>query len=121
MTFGALCGQDALLNVIVATTMWSAAVERLGAERERELEEDFLRDILNGCRTSRFQNTHGSAWEIADNILGKKPSPDLVIQLQMADGEKLQDTQIAKDNLRKTRSKVPRGLLAKIRGFFSGT
>ena len=60
--FTSLCGQKAMPNVVIATTMWGKVEKREGEEREEELKSDFWRDMLaNGCRTERFENSYESA------------------------------------------------------------
>jgi chromosome condensin MukBEF ATPase and DNA-binding subunit MukB len=66
--FTGLCGQEAMPNVILATTMWSKVDEAEGKEREDELKEDFWKDMVaDGCKTERFLGTHESAWHVIGN------------------------------------------------------
>jgi len=69
-TFGSLCGQDAMPNVILATTMWGEVKKRnIGEQREKELKENYWRDMLkDGCRLLRFNGTYDSAWEIVGGL-----------------------------------------------------
>jgi len=67
-----MCGQKAMTNVIIVTTMWSEVIEEDAVRREEELKRDFWNDLLaSGCQVSRFQETRESAWSIVDGITGK--------------------------------------------------
>jgi hypothetical protein len=70
--FAALCGQHALPNVILVTTMWSEVREETGICREGELKAIFWKDMVaGGCRTARFENTYESAWRIVNSAVKK--------------------------------------------------
>jgi len=67
--FTSLCGQKAMPNVIIATTMWGEIKEANGVRREEELKRDFWHDMVaDGCRIERFTYTHPSAWYIIDRL-----------------------------------------------------
>jgi chromosome condensin MukBEF ATPase and DNA-binding subunit MukB len=67
--FASLCGQKAMPNVILVTTMWGDVQHEKGVRREEELKREFWKDMLaNGCTTERFQDTFGSAWRIIDGL-----------------------------------------------------
>jgi hypothetical protein len=94
--FENLCGQKAMSNVIVATTMWDGVNQETGAQREIELRKDFLTDMLqSGCKTERFDGTGASAWK----IVGKNPGTTLLLQEEMCDGGKSLDETEAYDVL----------------------
>lgn len=90
--FSALCGNDAIRNAVLATTMWSTAKSGKEERREAELCEKYWKEMKkNGCSITRFQNTSKSAWEIIGKIAGNQPRP-LLIQKEMADGHCLGKT-----------------------------
>src|SRR5882762_770031 len=63
--FSRLCGQEAMPNVVIATTMWDVIKEERGAVREADLRKNFWMDMLaEGCSTARFDNTYETAWNI---------------------------------------------------------
>ncbi|KIM73927.1 hypothetical protein PILCRDRAFT_40139, partial [Piloderma croceum F 1598] len=67
--FANLCGQDAMPNVIVATTMWSEVKTAKGELREQELERYFLESMVaDGCKIKRFEDSYGSAWRIVGSL-----------------------------------------------------
>jgi hypothetical protein len=67
--FVSLCGQDAMPNVVIATTMWGEVKTENGERREKELKETFWKDLLDeGCRVERFEDTYESAWLIVDRL-----------------------------------------------------
>ncbi|KIM73947.1 hypothetical protein PILCRDRAFT_716716 [Piloderma croceum F 1598] len=67
--FISLCGQEAMPNVIIATTMWGEVKKENGERREKELKETFWKDLMDeGCRVERFEDTYESAWFIIDRL-----------------------------------------------------
>jgi hypothetical protein len=67
--FRSICGQEAMPNVIIATTMWGEIKEANGARREEELKRDFWKDMVaDGCRIERFMDSYESAWFIIDRL-----------------------------------------------------
>jgi hypothetical protein len=71
--FSSLCGQRAMPNVVLATTMWGKVDKNEGSEREAELKNDFWEDMVeDGCRIARFANTHESAWKIIGSHLERR-------------------------------------------------
>jgi hypothetical protein len=95
--FAKLCGDEAMRNVILATTMWGCVAENVGIQRENELERDFWKSMLaSGSRAMRFMNTFESAWDIVDSITPEHRDnlPSLLIQEEMVDLHKrLSETQ----------------------------
>jgi chromosome condensin MukBEF ATPase and DNA-binding subunit MukB len=77
--FAGLCGQMAMPNVILATTMWEHVEEETGARREKQLNEAFWKEmIVQGCTTNRFEGTYDSAWGIIDSLAQKDKAPVLL-------------------------------------------
>src|ERR1700727_3407644 len=67
--FRSICGQEAMPNVIIATTKCGEIKEANGERREEELKRDFWRDMVaDGCRIERFKYTYHSAWYIIDRL-----------------------------------------------------
>jgi hypothetical protein len=66
--FGKLCGDQPAKKVVFVTTMWDKLTpeqQARGKEREAQLEEKYLRPMLEqGSITKRSDNTSGAAWEI---------------------------------------------------------
>lgn len=95
--FHKLCGDTALRNVVLATTMWTPKMlPDKGIQREKELQETFWKPMLDlGCATARFQNTFDSAWSVVDSILDKNhvPSPLLLQEELIALNKHLSETQ----------------------------
>jgi hypothetical protein len=86
--FQELCGEDALQNVILITTMWSAVSSETGDTREAQLRKEFWQPMLAlGCRMDRFTFTHKSAWDIVDKLNIKNRRP-VKLQIEMVDKEK---------------------------------
>ena len=68
--FEKLCGQNALQNVILTTTMWDLIDIESGLAREGELRETYWKAMIcQGCTTVRYQNALDSAWDILDHFL----------------------------------------------------
>ncbi|KIM75842.1 hypothetical protein PILCRDRAFT_13215 [Piloderma croceum F 1598] len=79
--FREMCGQKAMPNVVMATTMWSKVSEEEGRRREEELTEKFWNDLVaNGCKVERFEDTHKSAWNIVDGLAGSSRAEVLLPQ-----------------------------------------
>jgi hypothetical protein len=93
--FANLCGDEAIRNVVLATTMWELTHEDIGSAREFELRETYWRPMLNsGSATARFTNTFDSAWDIVDGLLAKGPVESLLLQEELVDlGRRLSETQ----------------------------
>jgi hypothetical protein len=65
--FEALCGKNALRNVIFTTTMWDKVPDDIGSMYETELVTEFWKQFMSrGCRKTRFRSTYESAWAIVD-------------------------------------------------------
>jgi hypothetical protein len=71
--FAGLCGQKAMPNVIIVTTMWGELRrEEIGIEREEQLKRHFWKEMVSdGCRIERFGDTHESAWHIIGSLADK--------------------------------------------------
>ncbi|KAG8849886.1 hypothetical protein FRB91_009539 [Serendipita sp. 411] len=60
--FATLCGNAAMPNIIVVTTMWSLVANNTGKEREEQLREAFWSQMITGgCRIARFEDSTESA------------------------------------------------------------
>jgi len=67
--FTAICGKEAMPNIVLATTKWGEVIMAAGERREVELKEDFWKGMIaDGCRAERFKDTYESAWFIIDCI-----------------------------------------------------
>ncbi|KAF8811579.1 P-loop containing nucleoside triphosphate hydrolase protein [Phlegmacium glaucopus] len=87
--FQNLCGNEALKNVVLVTTMWDEVEDEEGRNRETELTAKYWNSMLElGCRTSRFYNNTQSAWDIVSQfqdarctVLLQKELVDLRLEL----------------------------------------
>jgi methyl-accepting chemotaxis protein len=95
--FGRLCGDDAIGNVILVTTMWGNTKEDVGARREQELKDKYWKGMLTlGSRMARFLNSTKSAWDIVGLIVTKGHTNPLLLQEELVDLRKrLSETQAA--------------------------
>ncbi|KIM86840.1 hypothetical protein PILCRDRAFT_317843 [Piloderma croceum F 1598] len=67
--FKSLCGQEAMPNIVIATTMWRRVWGTEGEEREARLKSKYWADMIaQGCRVERFQDTYKSAWHIIGHL-----------------------------------------------------
>jgi len=86
--FRKLCGESALQNVIIITTMWDSLADRqIGEKREAQLKgrDIFFKPVLeNGARMIRHDNTAPSAEGILRLVLDNRPLP-LCIQVELVD------------------------------------
>ncbi|KAK7676168.1 hypothetical protein QCA50_020879 [Cerrena zonata] len=88
--FCKLCGDDALKNVLIVTTMWGTSQSSIGTEREKELatNERFFKPALDkGAAMIRHDNTPGRAQDILRIIMKNHPAP-LQIQRELVDERK---------------------------------
>ncbi|KAH6895963.1 P-loop containing nucleoside triphosphate hydrolase protein [Thelonectria olida] len=92
--FKRICGEDALSNVLLATTLWNKIDEVTGASRERELRRDFWAYMLGrGSQMSRFHGDRTSAVALISQLIVKNP---VVLRLQhemINEGKKLHETE----------------------------
>lgn len=80
--FKALCGDDALSNVMLTTTMWDSMTdERISRRHEDQLRTRFWQPMLSlGCRMTPFLYTWESAWDIINAFSSDNRCP---VQLQV--------------------------------------
>ena len=65
--FGKLCGDGAIQNVVLASTMWDKVLPQTGNQRETELKNKYWAEMLKlGSQTLRFVLTFDSAWDIIE-------------------------------------------------------
>ena len=65
-----LCGRNAFQNVILTTTMWDEVDEKTGEDRERELQTNYWRSMLErNSTTGRFLRTRESAFKLIDPLI----------------------------------------------------
>jgi len=93
--FSSICGQEAMKNVVIVTTMWSKVSEVEGTERERDLKRDVWNDMLSsGCSIEHFKDTHRSAWDIVGSI-EKKEQTEVQLPREIVDTRlRLNETQV---------------------------
>jgi len=89
--FGKLCGDKALPNVVLATTMWNRpkADEAGDQRRENDLRATYWQPMLtHGSMMERFNGSYGSAWSIVDIILRADITTTVLLQEEMVDLQK---------------------------------
>ena len=93
--FRKLCGDDALGNVVLVTTMWDRVDQATGNAREEQLKEVHWNIMLAlGSRVERFKGEPDSAWAIIDAIATKKQSAILKLQEELVNlRQQLSDSQ----------------------------
>jgi len=92
-TFQNICGRDALVNVILVTTMWDEVTDDEGEMREMALCTRYWKTMIaSGSRTARFFCTPESGWDIISRIDLQTRRP-LLLQRELVDLKKgLRDT-----------------------------
>ncbi|KAG8834801.1 hypothetical protein FRC18_001475 [Serendipita sp. 400] len=120
--FEMICGQGALQNVILVTTMWDHVDEETGRSREEQLRDQFWKSMVDsGSRVARFTHTHDSAWQIVNRLDGvRRP---LRLQMEMVDQRKSLSQTSAGISLFKWLDKLMvelRALLKKLRTVLQG-
>lgn len=86
--FQAICGDSALRNAMIVTTMWDNVDPKDGFEREKQLDEQFVGPFLKNARMYRHDRGIESAHHIISTILRNSPHP-LAIQVEMVKDHKL--------------------------------
>ncbi|KAJ8518536.1 hypothetical protein ONZ45_g4420 [Pleurotus djamor] len=88
--FENLCGEDAVQNVLLASTMWNDRLTPgVGEAREQELMDKYWRSMIeHGSKTARYDGTHESAWTIVDQVLRNSKPRSLLLQKEMVDEKK---------------------------------
>ena len=82
--FQSLCGNDALKNVVLVTTMWDEVDEEEGRNRETELSTTYWKSMIElGCHTSRFYNDTRSAWDIVSQFQDARCA--VLLQVELVD------------------------------------
>ena len=98
--FGEICGDRAVNNVVLVTTMWDKdkTDPQEYIQRERELFDNHWKTMINyGASTARFLNSQDSAWRIIDPILKQQETEVLLLQEELVDLKRtLNETQAGK-------------------------
>ncbi|KDQ53006.1 hypothetical protein JAAARDRAFT_39718 [Jaapia argillacea MUCL 33604] len=93
--FQKLCGNPALQDVLLVTTMWGDIDEAVGSLREKELRDLYWRSMICcGSQVVRFRYTQQSAWDIIGRCKGR--GHNLLIQEEMGRGLPLSQTSAGK-------------------------
>jgi len=86
--FRKLVGEDALHNVILATTHWTSVSEEIGKRREGELKAKFWRPLLDeGARMVRYAGDRRSGLDLLDMLIDRE-RVTLSIQRETVDEQK---------------------------------
>ncbi|KAG8911213.1 hypothetical protein FRC02_006732, partial [Tulasnella sp. 418] len=94
--FHKLCGNNAMKNVILCSTMWDIIDPNTAKEREEDLLANFWNKMTaQGARSARHYGTPDSALNIIDKLL-ELPPISLDIQVSMAQGKTLLETEAGK-------------------------
>jgi hypothetical protein len=97
-TLLAMCGNQALPNVVILTNMWGKVTPEVGAAREQELAGDFFKPALdNGARFRSHNDTAESAHDSIRAILDNQRVA-LQIQQEIVDqGKPVSETAAGKE------------------------
>lgn len=108
--FKKICGKDALKNVLLITSRWNEVDAALGAERERQLKENFWAYMVgHGSAMSRFHGDRSSAISLVSQLLCQD---NVVLQIQkelVDEGKNLSDTMagtFVEDDIEKLKKQV---------------
>ncbi|XP_006459410.1 hypothetical protein AGABI2DRAFT_191396 [Agaricus bisporus var. bisporus H97] len=89
--FGELCGDVAMNQVRLVSTMWGKVKPEVGEERERELRDKFWRHFIDkGSKIERLKETKGEeAWRIVHQLIhDSKKREAVLLQEELVDLEK---------------------------------
>ncbi|KIJ63775.1 hypothetical protein HYDPIDRAFT_112726 [Hydnomerulius pinastri MD-312] len=93
--FKQLCGEMALEQIVLTTTMWDEVEESTGTERLKELESNYWKGmIIGGSRTFPYKNTTKSAQDLIQLVIANAEKKRQVqLQQEMSDlGRELRET-----------------------------
>lgn len=92
--FKSLMGEDAYERVVIATTMWSDAMQAERRQAQRIARDDIWGDMVKrGARVVAYDDTWECATEIVRSLVKFNGPVDLLIQRELAaNGGKLEDT-----------------------------
>lgn len=78
-TFAGLCGREVMKNVVFATTMWDILPSGKACERQAELKDYWLKDLVKegGKVEISRGNDIESAWQIINHVLKQTPCASL--------------------------------------------
>jgi len=114
--FKALCGEDGLPSVVLATTRWANVSPEDGIMRETQLKENpnmWKRMIARGSRVWRQDGDDKTALEIIQYLISIKRPVTLKIQEEMGQGATLDETAAGQEvhaELEKQRQKYEKKL-----------
>jgi hypothetical protein len=108
--FKKICGKEALKNVLLITSRWDGIDSALGAERERQLKDNFWAYMAgHGSNISRFHGDRSSAISLVSQLLCREVVV-LQIQRELIDEGKTLDATVAGsyvcDNLEKMKQQL---------------
>ncbi|KAG2347716.1 hypothetical protein BDR05DRAFT_957309 [Suillus weaverae] len=86
--FRELCGESTLRNVLIVTNMWSEVTSDLGEMREKQLEGNFFKAVLDkGARMLKHEGTRESTHRILRYLIHNQPAT-LLIQKELVNERK---------------------------------
>lgn len=101
--FKKLCGDDALVNVVLGTTKWSDIRPEVGQKREKQLVGSFWKDMIqHGSIMMQVHTDSSSAWTIIHHLLGNTPIDFVLIQAELVEHQKTLEQTTAGQMLRYT-------------------
>ena len=89
--FRKLCGDEALKNVVLATTKWDDVTPEVGQQREIQLREDFWKEMIQYGSVMMQVGTdpEHSPWNIIDKILSNPTIESVLIQRELVELQKI--------------------------------
>ena len=88
--FRKLCGDEALGNVVLGTTMWGDVSLEKGQQREQQLRSTYWEEMLQqGSVIMRVHGDSASAWEIVNHILESSRVEFVRIQEELLELQKV--------------------------------
>lgn len=101
--FKKLCGNDALVNVVLGTTKWGELRPEVGQKREKQLAESFWKDMIQrGSIMMQVHDDASSAWRIVHHILANTSIDFVLIQDELVEHRKALSQTTAGQMLRYT-------------------
>lgn len=86
--FQAMCGNEPLSSVVLATTMWGKIDEAKGQKTQEQLSEQYWNTMIDaGSKVIRHDDTKESALRIIDHIISRKTQVGLKMQKQLVEGD----------------------------------
>lgn len=91
--FQAMCGNEPMSSVVIATTMWSRIDGKTGLDLQKQLSDRYWNTMIDaGSQVIRHDDNSASALHIIDCIINRGKKVKMGLQTQLLNGNMLEET-----------------------------